>query len=68
MGYRYRRPRHDLKHRQDAEAVAAAERVLNWLKRGAPEAMAGFDWSTSTSAKPIPILGWRRFGNDAGGR
>ena len=25
LGYRYRRPRHDLRHRQDAEAVAAAQ-------------------------------------------
>src|SRR5215212_4324129 len=25
LGYRYRRPRHDLKHRQDAEAVASAQ-------------------------------------------
>ena len=25
LGYRYRRPRHDLTHRQDREAVAAAE-------------------------------------------
>jgi transposase len=68
MGYRYRRPRHDLKHRQDAEAVAAAERVLNWLKKGAPEGVTGSAWSTSTSAKSIPILGWRRSGNHGGGR
>jgi transposase len=67
-GYRYRRPRHDLTHRQDAEAVAAAERVLNWLKKGAPAAVAGSDWSTSTSAKPAPTLGWRRSGNGGGGR
>jgi Winged helix-turn helix len=33
LGYRYRRPRHDLRHRQDAEAVAAAKRVLDWLKK-----------------------------------
>jgi transposase len=63
MGYRYRRPRHDLTHRQDANAVAAAERVLDWLKRGAPAAVAGFDWSTWTSAKSIPTPGWRRCGN-----
>ena len=68
MGYRYRRPRHGLTHRQDAEAAAAAERVLNWLEKGAPEATAGFDWSTSTGAKPTPILGWRRSGSDAGAR
>jgi transposase len=33
LGYRYRRPRHDLRHRQDAEAVAAAKRVLDWLQK-----------------------------------
>lgn len=33
LGYRYRRPRHDLRHRQDAEAVAAAKRVLEWLEK-----------------------------------
>jgi hypothetical protein len=27
MGYRYRRPRHDLTHRQDAEAVASTKQV-----------------------------------------
>jgi transposase len=32
LGYRYPRPRHDLRHRQDAEAVAATQRVLNWLQ------------------------------------
>jgi transposase len=33
LGYRYRRPRHDLHHRQDAQAVAAAKRVLDWLQK-----------------------------------
>jgi transposase len=68
MGYRYRRPHHDLRHRQDAEAVAAAERVLDWLKKGAPETVAGFDWSTWTSARSTPTPGWRRSGNDGGTR
>ena len=31
LGYRYRRPRHDLCHRQDQEAVASAKEVLAWL-------------------------------------
>src|SRR5918994_2883071 len=35
LGYRYRRPRHDLAHRQDHEAVAAAEEVLSWLRKKA---------------------------------
>ena len=68
MGYRYRRPRHDLTHRQDAEAVAAAGRVLGWLKRGAPEAVEGFDWSTWTSARCTPTHGWRRSGSGGGAR
>jgi transposase len=35
LAYHYRRPRHDLTHRQDAEAVAAAEEVLAWLRKKA---------------------------------
>lgn len=36
LGFCYRRPRHDLTHRQelgDAQAVAAAQRVLEWLPK-----------------------------------
>lgn len=33
LGYRYRRPRHDLTHRQDRAAVAAAKQVLDWLQK-----------------------------------
>jgi putative transposase len=33
LGYRYRRPRHDLTHRQDHEAVAATTEVLVWLRK-----------------------------------
>jgi transposase len=33
LGYRYRRPRHDLTHRQNAEAVATARRLLEWLQK-----------------------------------
>lgn len=33
LGYRYRRPRHDLTHRQDRAAVAAARHVLDWLQK-----------------------------------
>jgi transposase len=33
LGYRSRRPRHDLTHRQDQEAVAAAADVLTWPRR-----------------------------------
>ena len=35
LGYVHRRPRHDLRHRQDAEAVASAQHTLEVLqKRG----------------------------------
>jgi transposase len=33
LGYRHRRPRHDLKHRQDLQAVAGTRQVLDWLKK-----------------------------------
>ncbi len=33
LGFRSRRPRHDLTHRQDQEAVAAAQHVLEWLQK-----------------------------------
>jgi hypothetical protein len=32
LGFRYRRPRHDLHHRQDAAAVAAAKHVFGFKK------------------------------------
>jgi transposase len=54
LGYRYRRPRHDLTHRQDAEAVAAAREALAWLGKGpAPgaHAPAPFGWCIWTSAR-----------------
>jgi transposase len=33
LGFRYRRPRHDLTHRQDREAVAATAQVLAWFQK-----------------------------------
>jgi transposase len=33
LGFRSRRPRHDLTHRQDEAAVAAAKHVLDWLQK-----------------------------------
>jgi transposase len=62
LGYRHRRPRHDLRHRQDPQAVAAARHVLEWLKKSAPQVLEGFDWSTWTGAKSTSIPGWRRSG------
>ena len=65
LGYRYRRPRHDLTHRQDAEAVAAAKHVLRELqKRGhlARPASGSFTWMNAIST-PTPT--WQRSGNGA---
>ena len=63
LGYRYRRPRHDLRHRQDREAVASTKDVLAWLgKAPAPGSSA---WSTSTSARSTTTPGWRRSGGGA---
>ena len=33
MGYRWKQPKHDLSHLQDASAQATAEAVLDWLKK-----------------------------------
>jgi transposase len=68
LGYRYRRPRHDLRHRQDAEAVAAAKRVLDWLQKKAylqPDDPLLQDpiWSTWTSARSTLIPIWQRSGD-----
>jgi transposase len=65
LGYRYRRPRHDLQHRQDADAVAAAQQMLEWLKKGAFETAGDSAWSMSMNVKSIPIHGWRRSGSAA---
>ena len=68
LGYRYRRPRHDLSHRQDQEAVAAAEQVLAWLRKTALTPPAHFASSTWMSAKSTAIPGWQRSGSDEGVR
>lgn len=62
LGFRYRRPRHDLTHRQDAEAVASAKRVLEWLQKKALLRPDDPIWSTWTNAKSIPIPTWHRSG------
>lgn len=68
MGYRYRRPRHDLTHRQDAEAVASAKCVLRELqKRGHLSGLASglFTWM-NVICTPTPT--WQRFGSGAASR
>ena len=73
LGFRYRRPRHDLTHRQDAQAVAAAQRVLEWLQKNrllSPNdpLLSDSIWSTWTSVKSIPIPTWQRSGAARGSR
>ncbi len=63
LGYRYRRPRHDLRHRQDREAVASTREVLAWL--GKAPALGSSTWSTSMNARSTAIPGWRRSGGGA---
>jgi transposase len=60
LGYRYRRPKHDLRHRQDAAAVASTRAALAWLGKGrAPgtESPAPFGWSMWTSARSTGTRG-----------
>jgi hypothetical protein len=64
LGYRYRRPRHDLTHRQDRQAVAAAAQVLAWLEKKALLSPSDSIWSLWMSVKSTPIPAWQRFGND----
>ena len=73
LGFRYRRPRHDLTHRQDATAVAAARQVLEWLQKKqllspTDPLLSASIWSTPTSAKSIPIPTWQRSGGARGNR
>lgn len=68
LGFRYRRPRHDLTHRQDADAVASAKQVLEWLQKKALLSRDDPIWSTWTSAKSIPIPTWHRSGAVRGRR
>jgi len=63
-GYGYARPRHDLKHRPDADAVESAKHTLRTLeKRG----LIALDTTSSTWTNAPSILtpNWRRCGNAA---
>lgn len=71
LDYRYRRPRHDLRHRQDREAVASARQVLEWLQgkvSPAPPHPTALTSSTWTSARSTAIPGWRRSGAGEAGQ
>lgn len=65
LGYVYRRPRHDLHHRQNAEAVASAQHTLRILQKRGLIPTEASACSISTSATSIPIPTWHRSGNDA---
>lgn len=65
LGFRSRRPRHDLTHWQDREAVAAAKHVLDWLKKTAAEpndpllsASIWSTWTRGTNVKSKPARIW----------
>jgi transposase len=62
LGYRYRRPRHDLTHRQNAEAVATAGRVLTWLQKKQVLSPDDSIWSILTNVKSTPIRTWQKSG------
>ncbi len=66
LGFRYRRPRHDLTHRQDREAVAAAGHVLRWLEKKALLSPSDSIWSIWMNVRSTPIPTWQRSGADAG--
>lgn len=68
LGYRYRRPKLDLTHRQDPEAVASAKHVLAELQqRGL---VPGLDSGLSPwmNVKSTPIPTWQRSGSGSGPR
>lgn len=65
LGYCYRRPRHELRERQDEDAIASARHTLEKLqKRGliAPDTASSI-WMNAIST---PIPSWQRCGNGEG--
>jgi len=56
------RPRHHLRHRQDAEAVASAQHTLEVLQNKGALTAADCVCSTSTSANFIPT--WQKGGSN----
>lgn len=65
MGYVYRRPRHDLRHRQDTEAVASAANTLAVLQKKGLISAADFASSILTNANSTPIPTWSIAGASA---
>jgi transposase len=64
LGYRYRRPRHDLRHRQDADAVDSAKQVLKELQKRGLLPDLDFALSMWMSATSTRIPTWQRSGSD----
>lgn len=65
LGYVHRRPRHDLRHRQDAEAVASAQHVLATLQKRGRISAAESASSILTNANCTPIPTWQKAGDAA---
>jgi transposase len=63
LGYCSRRPRHALRHRQDAEAVAAAKQVLDWLPKNRLLSPQERIWSMWTNVQSTRIPTWQRSGD-----
>lgn len=63
LGYVHRRPRHDLAHRQNAEAVASGQHTLAVLQKRGLISPAACACSISTSVTFIPIPTWQKDGN-----
>lgn len=68
LGYRYRRPRHDLTHRQDVEAVASAKHVLNELQKRGLLPGLGSALSTWMNVTSTPTPTWQRPGSGVAAR
>lgn len=64
LGYVYRRPKHDLQHRQDADSVATAAHTLSILQKKGALTEQESAWSTAMNATCTPIRTWQIVGND----
>lgn len=64
LGYVYRRPRHDLQHRQDAEAVASAAHTLDVLQKKGLLLPGESGSSILMNAICTPTPTWQNAGND----
>lgn len=66
LGYRYRRPRHDLHHRQDADSVATAQQTLAVLQKKGIITREEYDSCMSMSVICTPIPTWQKSGDSVG--